>query len=44
VFAGGELMPAAGMFDATLQGTVEAFNGAAYYWADKENALQWFGG
>src|SRR5688500_4413236 len=42
VFAGGELMPATGVFDACLQGTVEAFNGAAYYWAGKENALQWF--
>ena len=42
VFAGGELMPATGVFDACLQGTVEAFNGAAYYWAGKETALQWF--
>ena len=42
VFAGGELMPATGVFDACLQGTVEAFNGAAYYWAGKESALQWF--
>ena len=42
VFAAGELMPATGVFDACLQGTVEAFNGAAYYWAGKENALQWF--
>ena len=37
VFAGGELMPATGVFDACIQGTVEAFNGAAYYWAGKEN-------
>jgi len=42
VFAGGELMPATGVFDACMQGTVEAFNGAAYYWAGKENGLQWF--
>ena len=42
VFAGGELMPATGVFDACQQGTVEAFNGAAYYWAGKESALQWF--
>lgn len=42
VFAGGELMPATGVFDACIQGTVEAFNGAAYYWAGKENGLQWF--
>jgi TRAP-type mannitol/chloroaromatic compound transport system substrate-binding protein len=42
VFAGGELMPATGVFDACLQGTVEAFNGASYYWAGKENGFQWF--
>lgn len=42
VFAGGELMPATGVFDACLQGTVEAFNGGAYYWAGKESAFQWF--
>jgi TRAP-type mannitol/chloroaromatic compound transport system substrate-binding protein len=42
VFAGGELMPATGVFDACSQGTVEAFNGAAYYWAGKEPGFQWF--
>ncbi len=42
VFAGGELMPATGVFDACAQGTVEAFNGGAYYWAGKESAFQWF--
>ncbi|HVQ76909.1 MAG TPA: ABC transporter substrate-binding protein [Candidatus Binatia bacterium] len=42
VFAGGELMPATGIFDACVQGTVEAFNGGAYYWAGKETAFQWF--
>ena len=42
IFAGGELMPAFGAFDATSQGTIEAFNAAPYYWAGKEPALQWF--
>jgi hypothetical protein len=42
VFAGGELMPPTGVFDACAQGTVEAFNGGAYYWAGKETAFQWF--
>jgi len=42
VFAAGELMPAIGVFDACLQGTVEAFNGASYYWAGKETGFQWF--
>lgn len=42
VFAGGELMPPFGCFDAASQGTIEAFSGAPYYWAGKEAALQWF--
>lgn len=42
VFAGGELMPAFGCFDACSQGTIEVFNGAPYYWAGKEPAFQWF--
>jgi TRAP-type mannitol/chloroaromatic compound transport system substrate-binding protein len=42
VFAGGELMPAFGCFDATSQGTIECFMGAPYYWAGKEPAMQWF--
>jgi TRAP-type mannitol/chloroaromatic compound transport system substrate-binding protein len=42
IFAGGELMPALGCFDATSQGTIECFNGAPYYWAGKEPAVQWF--
>src|SRR5574341_807766 len=36
VFAGGELMPPAGVFDACAQGVVEAYNAAAYYWPGKE--------
>lgn len=42
VFAGGELIPAFGNFDACSQGTVEAFASASYYWAGKEPAVQWF--
>src|SRR5437870_230233 len=42
VFAGGELMPAFGCFDAASQGTIECFMGAPYYWAGKEPAMQWF--
>lgn len=42
VYAGGELVPPFGSFDAVSQGTVEAASGAAYYWAGKEPACQWF--
>ncbi len=42
VFAGGELVPPLGSFDAVSDGTVEVGSGAAYYWAGKEAATQWF--
>ena len=42
VYAAGELIPAFGVFDAVLQGTLQMFNAAAYYWAGKEPATQWF--
>jgi TRAP-type mannitol/chloroaromatic compound transport system substrate-binding protein len=42
VFAGGELMPPFGCFDACSQGTIESFMGAPYYWAGKEAGFQWF--
>ncbi len=42
VFAAGELVPALGVFDAVSQGTVECGSGAAYYWAGKVPAAQWF--
>ncbi len=42
VYAAGELIPAFGVFDACSQGTVECYNSAAYYWAGKEPASQWF--
>ena len=42
VFPGGQIMPDFACFDATSQGTIEAFMGAASYWAAKEPALSWF--
>lgn len=42
VFAGGELVPPLGVFDAVSQGTVEVGSGASYYWAGKVPAAQWF--
>ena len=43
VFAAGELIPAFWSFDAVSQGTVECAHSAAYYWAGKTPACQWFG-
>jgi TRAP-type mannitol/chloroaromatic compound transport system substrate-binding protein len=42
VFAAGELVPALESFQAASDGTVECGSGAAYYWAGKEPATQWF--
>jgi TRAP-type mannitol/chloroaromatic compound transport system substrate-binding protein len=42
VFAGGELVPPLESFEAVSSGTVEVGSGAAYYWAGKEVASQWF--
>ncbi len=42
VFAGGELIPAMQTFDAVSQGTVQMGHGAAYYWAGKVPAAQFF--
>ena len=42
VFAAGELVPAMESFQAVSDGTVEVGSGAAYYWAGKEPATQWF--
>ncbi len=42
VFAAGELVPALSVFDAVSAGTVEVGSGAAYYWAGKVPAAQWF--
>ncbi len=42
VYAGGELVPALGVFDAVSSGSVQCGHSAAYYWAGKCNAAQWF--
>jgi TRAP-type mannitol/chloroaromatic compound transport system substrate-binding protein len=42
VFPGGQIMPGFACFDATSQGTIEAFMGAPYYWVAKEPAFDWF--
>jgi len=42
VFPAGQIMKAFDCFDATSQGTIEAFMGAAYYWTAKEPAVEWF--
>ncbi|MCF8041654.1 MAG: TRAP transporter substrate-binding protein [Desulfarculaceae bacterium] len=42
VYAAGELIPAFGSFEAVSNGTVQAGSGAAYYWAGKTPAAQWF--
>lgn len=42
VYAGGELIPPLQTFDAVSQGTVEMGHGAAYYWAGKIPAAQFF--
>ena len=42
VFAGGQLIPPLQVFDAVSQGTVEMGHGAAYYWAGKIPAAQFF--
>jgi TRAP-type mannitol/chloroaromatic compound transport system substrate-binding protein len=42
VYAGGELVPPLGVFDAVSEGTVECGSGASYYWAGKVPAAQWF--
>lgn len=42
VFAGGELVPPLGVFDAVSEGTAECGSGASYYWAGKVPAAQWF--
>jgi TRAP-type mannitol/chloroaromatic compound transport system substrate-binding protein len=42
VYAANELVPGLGVFDAVSSGTVECGSGAAYYWAGKDPACQWF--
>src|ERR1700693_546970 len=42
VFPGGQIMPPFACFDATSQGTIEAFMASPQYWKDKEPAIEWF--
>ena len=42
VFPGGQIMQPLECFDASSQGKIEAFMGAATYWAAKEPAMEWF--
>lgn len=42
VFGGGELVPPLGIFDAVTKGTAEVGHSAAYYWAGKVPAAQFF--
>ncbi|MEW6429727.1 MAG: TRAP transporter substrate-binding protein, partial [Thermodesulfobacteriota bacterium] len=42
VFAGGELVPPLGVFDAVSGGAAQCGHSAAYYWAGKSVASQWF--
>lgn len=42
VYGGGELVPALEAFDAVRSGAAEMGNGAAYYWAGKSPATQFF--
>lgn len=42
VYAGGELVPALGVFDAVSSGSVQMGHSASYYWSGKSNAAQWF--
>jgi TRAP-type mannitol/chloroaromatic compound transport system substrate-binding protein len=42
VFAGGQIVPDFGCFNATSEGTIEAFMAAPSYWADREPAIEWF--
>jgi TRAP-type mannitol/chloroaromatic compound transport system substrate-binding protein len=44
VYGGGELVPALQAFDAVRQGAAEVGSGAAYYWAGKLPAAQFFAG
>src|SRR4029450_9363892 len=41
VFAGDQIVPAFGAFEAASQGKIEAFMGAPSYWADNEPAIEW---
>lgn len=42
VYAGGELVPPLGVFEAVSQGMVQCGHSASYYWAGKVPSAQWF--
>src|SRR4030095_1725221 len=42
VFAGDQIVPAFGAFQAASEGKIEAFMGAPSYWADNATAIEWF--
>jgi TRAP-type mannitol/chloroaromatic compound transport system substrate-binding protein len=42
VFPGGQIMQALECFNATAQGTIQAFMGAPYYWVQRDPAFDWF--
>ena len=42
VFPGGQIMPPFDCFDAASRGTIQAFMAAAFYWPEKEPAVEWF--
>jgi TRAP-type mannitol/chloroaromatic compound transport system substrate-binding protein len=42
VFPGGQIMGPFEVFDAAVQGKIEAFNAGAFFWDAKEPAVQWF--
>jgi TRAP-type mannitol/chloroaromatic compound transport system substrate-binding protein len=44
VYAGGELVPPLGAFDAVIEGSAEMSHGAAYYWQNKAPATVFFTG
>ena len=42
VFAGDQIVPSLGCFEAASKGTIESFMGAPYYWTAQELATEWF--
>ena len=42
VYAGGELVPPLGVFDAVSASMVECYHSASYYWSGKHPGTQWF--
>jgi TRAP-type mannitol/chloroaromatic compound transport system substrate-binding protein len=42
VYPGGQIMQPFECFEATANGTIQAYMAAAYYWTAKEPAVEWF--